>query len=111
VIADFIKTGPTDAEMARAKNNLAAAAIYALDSQESLANIFGASLTSGESVDDVVGWQDEIKKVTREEVIAVAKKTLVLEHSVTGTLLPEPGEGGGSRGAPPSAPPAAGAVR
>lgn len=104
VVADFLKNGPTDAEMARAKSRLAAAAIYALDDQEQLANIFGASITTGESIDDVVGWQDEIKKVTKEEVLAVARKTLVLSHSVTGQLLPAPPEA-----APPSAAPASGA--
>lgn len=109
VIADFMRTGPTDAEMERAKNGLAAAAIYALDSQESLANIFGSSLTSGETIDDVVNWQDEVKKVTREEVMAAARKTLLIERSVTGELLPaaeSPAPSG-----PPAGPPSAGAVR
>ncbi len=63
VIADFLKTGPTDAELARAKANLAASATYAVDDQEQLATIFGASLVTGETVDAVVNWESEIMKV------------------------------------------------
>src|SRR5262249_60732050 len=37
VIAQFLHDGPTDAELTRAKSQLAAAAIYAQDSQEALA--------------------------------------------------------------------------
>jgi zinc protease len=109
VIADFIAKGPSDAELARAKSNLAAAAIYAVDDQESLANIFGASLVTGESIDDVVNWETEIQKVTAADVIAAAKKTLDLNKSVTGLLLPGPGAPDG----PPESdePPAAGPIR
>jgi zinc protease len=91
VIADFIKTGPTDAELARAKANLAASATYAVDDQEQLATIFGASLVTGETVDAVVNWETEIMKVTREDVLAAARRTLDITKSVTGALLPAPG--------------------
>lgn len=90
VIADFIKTGPTEAELARAKANLAASATYAVDDQEQLATIFGASLVTGETIDAVVNWEAEIMKVTREDVLAAARRTLDIRHSVTGTLLPAP---------------------
>jgi zinc protease len=104
VIADFIKTGPSDAELARAKANLAASATYAVDDQEQLATIFGASLVTGETIDDVVNWETEVMKVTREDVIAAARRTLVIGRSVTGTLLPAPGEAQGGPPAP-AAPP------
>lgn len=93
VIADYLRDGPTEAELARAKSSLSAAAIYARDSQESLANIYGASLAQGESIEDVVTWGDDIAAVTREEAMAMAQRTLVLDASVTGWLLPpEDGE-------------------
>jgi zinc protease len=88
VIAAFLRDGPTEAELARAKSTLSASAIYARDSQESLANIYGASLAQGESIDDVVTWGDDIAAVTREEVMAMARQTLDINASVTGWLMP-----------------------
>lgn len=88
VLAQFLREGPTEAELARAKSSLAAAAIYARDSQESLANIYGASLASGESIEDVVTWGDDIAAVTAEEALAMARQTFDLNASVTGWLLP-----------------------
>jgi zinc protease len=91
VIADFLRDGPTDAELARAKSSLSAAAIYARDSQESLANIYGSSLAQGESIEDVVTWGDDIAAVTRDEALAMARQTLDMNASVTGWLLPPEG--------------------
>ncbi len=91
MIAEFLRDGPTDAELARAKSSLSAAAIYARDSQESLANIYGASLAQGESVQDVVTWGDDIAAVTREEALTMARRTLDMNASVTGWLLPPEG--------------------
>jgi len=88
VIAQFLREGPTDAELARAKSSLAAAAIYSRDSQESMANVYGASLAQGESIDDVVNWADDIEAVTRDEVMTMARDTLDINDSVTGWLLP-----------------------
>lgn len=88
VIAAFLRDGPTEAELARAKSSLSAAAVYARDSQESLANIYGASLAQGESIDDVVNWGADIEAVTREEALAMARATLDMDASVTGWLLP-----------------------
>lgn len=88
VIAQFLRDGPTDAELARAKSSMAAAAVYSRDSQESLANVYGASLAQGESIDDVVNWADDIEAVTRDEVMTMARETIDINDSVTGWLLP-----------------------
>jgi zinc protease len=88
VIATFLRDGPTDAELARAKSSLAAAAVYSRDSQESLANVYGASLASGESIDDVVNWANDIEAVTRDEALTMARQTFDINQSVTGWLLP-----------------------
>lgn len=87
VIAAFLRDGPTDAELVRARSSLAAAAVYARDSQESLANIYGASIVQGESIDDVVTWGDDIEAVTRDEALAMARETLDINASVTGWLM------------------------
>jgi zinc protease len=91
VIADFLRDGPTDEELARAKSQLAAAAIYAQDSQETMANLFGASLAEGETMDAIVNWPDDIQAVTRDEVMDALRSTLDINKSVTGWLLPPEG--------------------
>ncbi len=90
VIATYLRDGPTEAELTRARNLLTANAIYSRDSQESLANIYGASLAQGESIDDVVNWPENIEAVTRDDVMTMARQTLDINASVTGWLLPEP---------------------
>ncbi|MEZ5994927.1 MAG: pitrilysin family protein [Hyphomonadaceae bacterium] len=92
VIAAFLRDGPTQAELARARNLLAANAIYARDRQESLANVYGTSLTQGESIDDVVNWPADIEAVTAEQALEMARATLDIDASVTGWLLPEADE-------------------
>ncbi len=91
VIATYLRDGPNAAELARAKSSMSASAIYARDSQESLANLYGSSLAQGESIEDVVTWADDIAAVTREEAMAMASATLRIDASVTGWLMP-PGE-------------------
>ncbi len=88
VIATFLRDGPTDAELARAKSSLSAAAIYSRDSQEALANVYGQSLVQGETMDEIVSWPADVEAVTREEVIAAVRETLNIDNSVTGQLLP-----------------------
>ena len=88
VIADFLRDGPTAEEMTRAKSQLAAAAIYAQDSQETLANMFGSSLAEGETMDAIVNWPDDIQAVTKDEVMEALRSTLDINRSVTGLLLP-----------------------
>lgn len=87
VVAEYLRDGPTEAELARAKSSLTAAAIYARDSQYNMANIYGASLAQGESIEDIVNWPANIAAVTREEALAEIRRALVLENSVTGWLM------------------------
>lgn len=87
VIAEYLRDGPTEEELARAKSSLSAAAIYARDSQSNLANIFGSSLAQGETIEEVVRWPADIAAVTREEAIDIVRRTLVIESSVTGWLM------------------------
>lgn len=92
VIAAYLREGPTEAELTRAKTSLAAASVYSRDSQENLATIYGSSLVQGESVEDVVRWPEDIEAVTHEEVVAMARQTLQADASVTGWLLPPEAE-------------------
>ena len=87
VIAAYLRDGPTEEELARAKSSITAAAIYSRDSQYNMANIYGAALAQGESIDDIVNWPADIAAVTREEALAMARRTLVVGNSVTGWLM------------------------
>jgi zinc protease len=102
VIADVLKNGVTAEELQRAKKSLKAAAVYARDSGEGLANIFGSALVTGRTVKDVLSWPDQIEAVTNADIIAAARAVFVPEQSVTGLLLPE---GNGAPAAPPAPPP------
>jgi zinc protease len=62
--------------------------IFARDSQSGMANIFGAALTTGSTVEDVEAWPDRIKAVTADQVKAVAARYLNPDRSVAGYLLP-----------------------
>jgi zinc protease len=88
VVAQFLRDGPTDAELTRAKSQLVAATIYAQDSQEALANMYGSSLAQGETMDAIVQWPDQIEHVTRDEVLTSARAALNAKASVTGWLMP-----------------------
>ena len=53
-----------------------------------MANIYGTTLATGGTVEDVEEWPDRIKQVTADEIQAVAAKYLSANQSVTGYLLP-----------------------
>ncbi len=74
-------------ELERAKTQLVAQAIYAQDSQATLARWYGAALTVGLTVDDVRKWPDHIRAVTAEQVREAARTWLVPNRSVTGYLV------------------------
>ncbi len=87
-IRKIIKDGVTDSELEKAKNRYIRSMIFARDSQSGMANIFGAALTTGETVEEVETWPDRIKAVTADQVKAVAAKYLNPDRSVAGYLLP-----------------------
>jgi zinc protease len=87
VIASVAANGVDANDLARAKTRLIADAIYAQDNQTSLARVYGSSLTTGESVDDVRSWPDRIDSVSAEDVKAACAKWLDKRRAVTGFLL------------------------
>ena len=66
-----------------------AAAIYARDSLAGPANIVGAALATGRTVEDVAAWPDRIGAVTAADIQAAARAVLIERNSATGILLPE----------------------
>ncbi len=109
MIADLAANGPTEEELARVKRSMVAEMVYAQDSQQSLARIYGVALTTGSTVADVQAWPADIKAVTAEQVKAAARTYLTTARSVTGFLTTAPAQTAAA-GADSSAAPQAGAA-
>jgi zinc protease len=90
VVADVVKNGVTQEELDRARTKLLADTIYTLDSQATLARMFGIGLTTGSAVADVLGWEREVEKLTAADIQNAAAGVLKIEASVTGQLIPAP---------------------
>jgi zinc protease len=88
-VARIARDGVTPAELEKAKDRYVRSMIFARDKQDSMANIYGSTLATGGNVQDVQQWPDRIRKVTADEVKAVAARYLVLDRSTTGYLLPQ----------------------
>jgi zinc protease len=84
-----LQNGIESRELARVKTRLVADAIYARDSQASLARLYGSTLATGGSLKDVQSWPDRIDAVTEADVLAAAKAHLSPRAAVTGYLLKE----------------------
>jgi zinc protease len=89
VIARLIDDPIDEADLQRARTRLVADAIYAQDNQASLARWYGASLTTGLTIEDITYWPEHIEAVTAEGVQKAARKWLDKRRAVTGFLLPE----------------------
>jgi zinc protease len=76
-------------EVRRATQRMQAAAIYARDSLAGPANIVGAALAIGQTLDDVALWPDRIGAVTPAQIQEAARAVFVERNAVTGILLPE----------------------
>jgi zinc protease len=87
IIADVSEHGITADELALAKNRLIADAVYAQDNQATLARWYGAALATGETVDMVRNWPEEIRAMTPEAVRDAARIWCNRRASVTGYLV------------------------
>jgi zinc protease len=89
-VARVAADGVTSDELDRAKDRFIRATIFARDRQDAMANMYGAALATGGTVEDIAEWPDRIRKVTPDEVKAAAARYLLPERSVSGYLLPKP---------------------
>jgi len=87
VIRDVVAKGVTAEALKRAKTRLIADAVYAHDSQTSMARWYGNALMTGATVNDVEHWPDRIRAVTAEQVQDAARHWLDKRRSVTGYLI------------------------
>ncbi len=89
VLRGFLETGVDADQLARIKQQLKAAQIYAQDDVGALANRYGGALTSGLTIADVQAWPDVLAAVTAEDIVAAAREVFDRERAVTGWLLGE----------------------
>lgn len=86
-LAEFIRRGVDEEQLARIKMQLRAAQIYARDNVDGIANRYGQALATGLTVEDVQAWPGILQAVTGPEIIAAARQVLRPEASVTGWLM------------------------
>lgn len=87
VIARVVDKGVTADELDRSKTRMIADAVYAHDSQASMARWYGSALMTGATVNDVGRWPDRIRAVTAAQVQQAARQWLGIRRSVTGYLI------------------------
>mgnify|MGYP003700779985 FL=1 len=87
-IARIAEEGVSEDELAAAKKRYVRSLIFARDSQRGLAHIYGATLTTGGTIEDIAKWPERIEAVTAQQLQAVAQRYLVPDRSVAGYLLP-----------------------
>ena len=89
VLAEVVENGVTDEELERSKSRMIADAVYANDSQRTMAQWYGAALATGSTVEQVRTWPDRIRNVSAEAVRDAARYWLDKRRSVTGYLVKE----------------------
>ncbi|MEM9632813.1 MAG: pitrilysin family protein [Pseudomonadota bacterium] len=87
-LTKLLDAGVSEEEVERAQNSMIASAIYAQDSQSGLARLFGGALTTGQTIENVQSWPAQVKAVTPEDVLEVARSYLT-GFPVTGELRME----------------------
>ena len=92
-VEKVLAEGFTEAEVVRARNKLAADAIYARDSQSGMANAFGGWLAIGGTVEEILAYPDTVRAVTPEQAIAAVRAVFGSEkHYIEAHLLPAEGD-------------------
>lgn len=92
-LASLLEAGFADEDVERVRNSLAADAIYARDSQQSMANLFGSWLAIGGDIEDLLSYPDDVRSVTTEQALAAVRKVFAEDnHYIEAQLLPAEGE-------------------
>jgi len=86
-VADIREHGVTADELNVAKNRLIADAVYAQDNQTTFARWYGGALATGETVEMVRHWPEDIHTVSADAVRDAARTWLDSRASVTGYLV------------------------
>lgn len=90
VLDNLLKDGVTAEEMTRARTGMLAQVVYARDSVQGAARIFGAALSTGRSIEDVETYAEQVEKVTADQVNAAGRAVFDNTKSVVSVLRPRP---------------------
>ncbi len=91
-LTKILEDGFDDEDVERVKNSMAAEAIYARDSQQNMAQIFGGWLAIGGDVNYFVEYPDKVRAVTTEEALEAVRRVFAEDkHYIEAHLLPEEG--------------------
>lgn len=88
-IADIAKNGVSDAELEQARKRFTKSMVYSLDNPSGMAQIYGAAVSTGMSVESVNNWADNLKAVKANDIKEAAKRYLNRDRGVVSRLLPE----------------------
>ena len=92
-VEKILADGFTEAEVVRARNKLAATAIYQQDSQSSMANHYGANLALGFTLEEIASYPEEVRQVTPEQALAAVRAVFGADKNyITSHLLPAEGD-------------------
>lgn len=92
-VAKQLEAGFSDADIKRVRNSKAAQSIYARDSQQNMANLFGGWLAIGGELDDLMTYSDDIRSVTTEQALDAARSVFAEGNNfIEAQLLPAEGE-------------------
>ncbi len=78
--------GPSQEELDRIKAVSRANMIYAQDSQQTLARLYGAGLAADLTLEQIESWPEAIQAVTAADVMEAARALFDIRRSVTGWL-------------------------
>ncbi|MCI4643295.1 MAG: insulinase family protein [Hyphomonadaceae bacterium] len=85
----ILAEGLSEEDVERSRNSLAAASIYGRDSQSGMANLYGRSLATGASIQDVLDYPERVKAVTAEDATAALRAVFGPDKNyINGRLLP-----------------------
>ena len=84
----IIEDGVTEEEVRQVRDRMVASTAFARDDLESAARVIGASLATGETIDDIESWPQRIGAVSAEQVNKMARLIFANQSAVTGQLLP-----------------------
>jgi len=88
VTKDLLVNGISEAELLRAKKRLLDSSVFARDSVQAPAYIFGMTLAAGGDISDVEAWPGRIMAVSAADVQKAAAALFDQKGYVTGLLLP-----------------------
>lgn len=111
-IRKIVDKGVPGDELKRAKQRMIDAAVYARDNIRGPAMIFGYTLATGGTIDDIEYWPHDISQITADNVVNAAK-TYLLDNTnyVTGHVIPPENVAANNTTATPAATGSKGMVR